>query len=120
MTAGESSKILDLAMVATAGVLSGALIATVVLGLGPPWTPPLTCTSMAISVAEGAVGEPTPEAALQRWLDESASMVTPRFGWTSSRRDGFVFMSVGSHEVEISDLTQARGTGWMVTAATCA
>jgi hypothetical protein len=121
MTARARSRTRDRVLVAAAGVLSAALFTSVLIGTGPSWTalPPLACTSMAISVAEGAVGEPSPEAALERWLDQGASPLTPRFGWVSRPADGFVFMINGAREIEISDLSSGSGSGWMVTATNC-
>ena len=121
MTARARSRTRDRILVAAAGVLSAALITSVLIGTGPSWTalPPLACTSMAISVAECAVGEPSPEAALERWLDQGASPLTPRFGWVPRPADGFVFMINGAREIESSDLSRGSGSGWMVTATNC-
>lgn len=94
------------------------LIALITAGCAIAVRYPVVCVGFAISVAQGAVGEPTPEAAFQRWRAEYR-VPTPHFGWTAVPRDGAIDMINGRWRVEILELARARGSGWLVTQATC-
>jgi hypothetical protein len=115
MEARAGSRISGRLKVALLGLLLIALIAG---GYAIFMRFPLACVSMAISVAEGAVGEDSPEAAFQRWRAESG-IPTPHFGWEAVPRDGVIEMINGRWKVEVFDLTRASGSGWLVTQSTC-
>ncbi|MFC7623506.1 hypothetical protein [Microlunatus sp. GCM10028923] len=102
------------------GVVACALLAAIGCGRGLPETVPSGCAVIAIDLAAGAVGEPTPEAALELWLATGASPLAPRTGWTTARENGLLYKVNGPHRVEISDLSRGGGSGWMVTGSNCA
>lgn len=107
-------------MIITVGFAASALLGSISSCGLPPEGLPLGCQGMAISVAAGAVGEPTPEAALDLWLETGASPLAPRTGWTTRRENGLLYKINGPHRVEISDLSAADGSGWLVTGSNCA
>ncbi|GAB3753531.1 hypothetical protein [Microlunatus parietis] len=101
-----------------AGVAACALTAAIA-NFGLPGLLPPGCVSISISVEAGSVGEPTPEAALDRWLDTGASPRVPRQGWSRTMENGLLYLVNGPHRVEILDLSTGGGSGWTVTAANC-
>ncbi|MFC7623505.1 hypothetical protein [Microlunatus sp. GCM10028923] len=98
-----------------AGVAVCALIAAIAT-FGLPGQLPPGCASIYILVDPDAVGEPTPEAALDRWLETGASPRVPREGWSRTMENGLLYLVNGPHRVEVLDL---RSGGWTVTAANC-
>ncbi|WP_152362122.1 hypothetical protein [Microlunatus speluncae] len=103
-------------MVALAGVLAAALIISLMIGFGPV---PGVCLSFSASIEAGAHGDPTPEAAFQRWLAEGARPSTPRSGWTAVERPDSILMVNGRSTVNILDLRGGGGSGWTVNGAQC-
>ena len=97
-----------------------ALLGSTMIGCGRPETLPAECAQVAIDVAAGSVGEPTPEAALKQWLATGASPLAPRDGWTMRRENGSLYWANGLHRVEIVDLGTGGGSGWAVTRSNCA
>lgn len=100
-----------------AGIVACALIAAIAT-FGLPGQLPPGCASISIEVDPTAVGEPTPEAALERWLETGASSRVPRQGWSRVTENGVLYLVNGPHRVEVFDLSPG-GSGWTVTGANC-
>ncbi|GAB3753534.1 hypothetical protein GCM10028864_32230 [Microlunatus parietis] len=107
-------------VIITSGVAAWALLGSIAACGVPPEGLPPGCAGIAIDLAAGAVGEPTPEAALEVWLETGASPLAPRTGWTTRRENGLLYKINGPHRVEISDLSRGGGSGWLVTGSNCA
>lgn len=74
---------------------------------------------MADPPGAGVIGETTPEGALELRLDESAALLTLRWGWRTVPAEGGVTMINGGRRIEITDLSRGIGSGWLVTSASC-